>query len=355
MREGFFTDLVAYGLLQSYVLGLLISAILALVDRETGWSKLGLVSGWPVLGQLAFFFVTHDFYIYCFHRLQHKSNLLWRTHEAHHSVDDVDWLSGTRSHAAEILINQSIEFLPIVLLGAAPEVAFMKATLDAIWGMYIHSNLACRLNALYMIARAGSGHIGSSFSSLDIVTWLYLTESRGDAYGDGENQYFSSKGHDAPGLYAVMLALEKLPFDMIHRLRQLNGLPGHPDLGTPGIVTNTGSLGMGISKAKGLVLGRRLRGLGGRVFVMTGDGELQEGQIWESLIGAANLGLHEIVAIVDHNKLQSDTFVERTSSLGDLEGKFRSFGWRVERVNRHDFDELSEALGSAAGATDRRW
>jgi len=212
---------------------------------------------------------------------------------------------------------------------------------------------ACRLNALYMIARAGSGHIGSSFSSLDIVTWLYLSELGGGAHGESENQYFSSKGHDAPGLYAVMLALEKLPFDLIHRLRQLGGLPGHPDLATPGIVTNTGSLGMGISKAKGLVLGRRLRGSGGRVFVMTGDGELQEGQIWESLIGAANLGLHEIVAIVDHNKLQSDTFVERTSSLGDLEGKFRSFGWHVERVDGHDFHDLSLALGRATSSLDR--
>ncbi len=201
---------------------------------------------------------------------------------------------------------------------------------------------ACRLNALYMIARAGSGHIGSSFSSLDIVTWLHLHELRGEA--GVEELYFSSKGHDAPGLYALLIALEQLPFDAIHRLRQLDGLPGHPDIGTPGIVTNTGSLGMGISKGKGLVLGNRLRGKSSRVFVMTGDGELQEGQIWESLISAANGGLSEVCAIVDHNKLQSDTFVERTSSLGDLESKFKSFGWHVERVNGHDFGELGDAL-----------
>ncbi|HYP91084.1 MAG TPA: 1-deoxy-D-xylulose-5-phosphate synthase N-terminal domain-containing protein, partial [Polyangiaceae bacterium] len=178
---------------------------------------------------------------------------------------------------------------------------------------------ACRLNALYMIARAGSGHIGSSFSSLDIVTWLYLEQLR-RREGD---LYFSSKGHDAPGLYALLLALEELPFDAIHRLRQLDGLPGHPDVGTPGIVTNTGSLGMGISKAKGMALANRLAKKPARIYVMTGDGELQEGQIWESLISAANLGLHEVCAIVDHNKLQSDTFVEKTSSLGDLEAKFR--------------------------------
>ncbi|HYQ17029.1 MAG TPA: transketolase C-terminal domain-containing protein [Polyangiaceae bacterium] len=200
---------------------------------------------------------------------------------------------------------------------------------------------ACRLNALYMIARAGSGHIGSSFSSLDIVTWLYLEQLR-RREGD---LYFSSKGHDAPGLYSLLIALEELPFDSIHRLRQLDGLPGHPDVGTPGVVTNTGSLGMGISKAKGMALANRFTKTPARIFVMTGDGELQEGQIWESLISAANLGLAEICAIVDHNKLQSDTFVEKTSSLGDLEAKFKSFGWHVERVDGHDFAQLGAALG----------
>ena len=139
----------------------------------------------------------------------------------------------------------------------------------------------CRINTLYMVARAGSGHLGSSFSSLDIVSWLYLNElHQGDASGD---VYFSSKGHDAPGLYAVLLATGLLPFDRIHTLRRLGGLPGHPDVATPGVVTNTGPLGMGISKAKGMILANRLSGRQGRVFVMTGDGELQEGQIWESL------------------------------------------------------------------------
>lgn len=200
---------------------------------------------------------------------------------------------------------------------------------------------ACRLNALYMIARAGSGHIGSSFSSLDIVTWLHLEEL---GHTGGSDLYFSSKGHDAPGLYALLIALERLPFDSIHRLRQIDGLPGHPDIATPGIVTNTGSLGMGISKAKGMVLANRLTQRAGRVYVMTGDGELQEGQIWESLVSATNLRLHEICVVVDHNKLQSDTFVERTSALGDLEAKFKAFGFYVERVDGHDFDQLGAAL-----------
>ncbi len=158
LRDGFFTDLVGYGLFQSYVLGLLITAIIQWVDRSSGVSRLSLLSSWPVACQLAFFFVTHDFYIYWFHRLQHSSKYLWRIHEAHHSVDDVDWLSGTRSHAIEILINQTIEFLPIALLGAAPEVVLMKATLDAVWGMYIHSNLRVKSGALQYLLNGPEMH-----------------------------------------------------------------------------------------------------------------------------------------------------------------------------------------------------
>lgn len=140
-RPGLLTDLIGYGLLQSYLLGLLITGIIHYIDGSSGLSRLRLVSDWPVWFQLLFLLVTHDLYIYWFHRWQHHSDTLWRIHEAHHSVDDVDWLSGARSHSLEILVNQTIEFLPIVLLGAAPEVALMKATIDAVWGMYIHSNI----------------------------------------------------------------------------------------------------------------------------------------------------------------------------------------------------------------------
>ena len=201
----------------------------------------------------------------------------------------------------------------------------------------------CRLNTLYMIARAGSGHIGSSFSSLDIISWLLLEEMKeGDIY-------FSSKGHDAPGYYAALVGLGRLNFDLIHKLRRIDGLPGHPDIGTPGVVTNTGSLGMGISKAKGMVLANRMLKKSGRVFVLLGDGELQEGQIWESLTSAANFGLHEIIAIIDHNKLQSDTFIKNVSDLGDLEAKFRAFGWQVDRCDGHAFGALGGTLAKASG------
>jgi transketolase len=205
----------------------------------------------------------------------------------------------------------------------------------------------CRVNALYMIARAGSGHIGSSFSAMDIVSWLHLEEMRPrpGATRDGiADRYFSSKGHDAPGLYAVLAALGRLDFDLLHRLRRRGGLPGHPDIATPGMITNTGSLGMGVSKAKGMIRGNRLRGRDERIFVMTGDGELQEGQFWESLLSAANDRLHELTIIVDHNKLQSDTFVACVSDLGDLPGKLASFGWHVQRCSGHDFSALAAAL-----------
>ena len=205
----------------------------------------------------------------------------------------------------------------------------------------------CRINTLYMIARAGSGHIGSSFSSLDIVSWLYLNEIQ------PEDLYFSSKGHDVPGLYAVLLGLGVLPFENIHALRRLGGLPGHPDVATPGIVTNTGPLGMGISKAKGMAFANRLQGTPGRIYVLTGDGELQEGQLWESLASAANRGLGEITAIVDHNKVQSDTFVKSVSDLGDLKAKFRSFGWEVARCDGHDFAALQRVLRRFRTVTDR--
>ena len=114
------------------------------------------------------------------------------------------------------------------------------------------------------------------------------------------------------------------------------------------MVTNTGSLGMGISKAKGMVRADRLKGHERRYYVLTGDGELQEGQIWESLVSAANAGMGEITAIVDHNKLQSDYRVSQTSDLGDLAAKFASFGWHVERCDGHDLDAFSAALEACA-------
>ena len=210
-----------------------------------------------------------------------------------------------------------------------------------------------RINTLYMIEGAWSGHIGTSFSSLEIMSWLFLNELRDLATGpEACDIFFSSKGHDAPALYSVLIGLGLLPADKLHQLRRLHGLPGHPHVETPYIQANTGSLGMGISKAKGMALANRLAGTPRRIFVLTGDGELQEGQFWESLGSAANLQLGEIVAIIDHNKIQSDTWVRKVSDLGDLEAKLRAFGWHVARCDGHDVTALERTFRSLDAITD---
>lgn len=200
----------------------------------------------------------------------------------------------------------------------------------------------CRINVLYAVMRAGSGHLGTSFSSLEIMSWVYLYEL--SLCDGGAGRFFSSKGHDAPAQYAVLAACGVIDFDLLHHLRRAGGLPGHPDVRTPGMEVNSGSLGMGISRAKGFAEADRLAGRRTPTIVLTGDGELQEGQVWESLQGAANRGLGQITVVVDHNKMQSDTWVQRVSDLGDLELKFAAFGWRVARCDGHDVAAIGHAL-----------
>lgn len=144
-REGFFNDVIMYSIVQSYLLGLIIFGFLNWIKFNTNLYEYSLIVNWPIWVQVLFFVITHDFYIYWFHRWQHSNEVLWRTHEAHHSPKTVDWLSGSRSHSLEILINQTVEFAPIILLGAAPEVAIYKGMISAIWGMFIHSNIDIRL------------------------------------------------------------------------------------------------------------------------------------------------------------------------------------------------------------------
>lgn len=212
-----------------------------------------------------------------------------------------------------------------------------------------------RFNTLYMIAQAGSGHIGSSFSCMDILAWLWLQEmySPNDTEDANHDICFSSKGHDAPGLYALLIGLGKLDFDLIHSLRRYPGLPGHPDVSVPYIVTNTGSLGMGIAKARGMAIAKRLNNQSGRIYVITGDGELQEGQNYESLQPTANGEFSNITVIVDHNKMQSDTWVNKVSDLGDLEAKFKAFGWEVARHDGHDMVAFAKTLEHFKTITDR--
>jgi transketolase len=210
----------------------------------------------------------------------------------------------------------------------------------------------CRLNALVAVKRAGSGHLGSSFSAADIVVHLLWQELNTAALGwdhPDRDIFFSSKGHDVPGLYAALYAHGVLSRERFLGLRRLGGSDGHPDVGVPGIEANSGSLGMGLSKGRGMAWAKRHLGRGGRVVVMTGDGELQEGQNYEALQAAAHERMANLIAIVDRNQLQSDKPTSEILDLGDLEAKLGSFGWYVATCDGHDhmalaavFDELRD-------------
>jgi len=214
----------------------------------------------------------------------------------------------------------------------------------------------CRLNALVAVKRAGSGHLGSSFSAMDVVAFLLFDEldtaNLGWEHPD-RDVYFSSKGHDVPGLYAALFALGVIPRERFLRLRRLGGLDGHPDIGVPGIEANSGSLGMGISKGRGIAWAKRHLGRGGRVVVMTGDGELQEGQNYEGLQAAAQERLAGLTVVVDCNALQSDKPTDEIVSLGELEERFRVFGWHVETCDGHDTRALREAFAWFRDVQDR--
>src|SRR5262245_9633494 len=185
-REGFFDDFALYTIAQSYVLGIVIfSFIIARLDAVGGFSRFQLLAHVPLWLQVTGFVVTHDFYIYWMHRWQHRNRFMWRLHEAHHSPKSVDWLSGSRSHCLEILINQTVEFAPIVLLGASPEVVPLKGAISAVWGMYIHSNLNVHTGVLQRIINGPEMHrwhhtvgkgMRSNFSTkLAIWDWMFGT------------------------------------------------------------------------------------------------------------------------------------------------------------------------------------
>jgi sterol desaturase/sphingolipid hydroxylase (fatty acid hydroxylase superfamily) len=197
-REGFFNDLALYTIAQSYILGIIIfTFIIKSLDDAMKLSRLHLFANVPIWLQLVFFTLTHDFYIYWMHRWQHKNKFLWRLHEAHHSTKKVDWLSGSRSHAFEILINQTVEFLPIVLLGSPPEVAAYKGVISAVWGMYIHSNINVKTGWLQKIINGpemhrihhttGKGRNRNFATKLAIWDWLFgtafLTNEKASDYG----------------------------------------------------------------------------------------------------------------------------------------------------------------------------
>jgi sterol desaturase/sphingolipid hydroxylase (fatty acid hydroxylase superfamily) len=159
-REGFWVDLVWYTIIQSFVLKIVIfDFIIMPLQQHIDWSHWQGISRWPLALQVLFFLVTHDLYIYLFHRFQHSNKFFWRIHEAHHSGKEVDFLSGSRSHIMEIIINQTIEFAPIILLGASPEVVPIKALIDSMYGMFIHGNINVRMGRLKYLFNSPELHL----------------------------------------------------------------------------------------------------------------------------------------------------------------------------------------------------
>ena len=157
-RRGFAGDLIGYAVVQSAVLSVVINGLVRAIDAATGASRHGLVSQWPFAAQLALFVVTHDFYIYWFHRAQHRFGVLWRLHEAHHSAREIDWLAGSRSHALEIVINQTVEVAAMVLLGASTDVMLWKGAISVLWGMWIHANIDVRTGPLQYVLNGPEVH-----------------------------------------------------------------------------------------------------------------------------------------------------------------------------------------------------
>ena len=205
-----------------------------------------------------------------------------------------------------------------------------------------------RLQAMRMMAAAGSGHPGGSLSEVEILVALYYAKMNlGSGPDDPERDRFVlSKGHGNPPLYAILADKGYFPEEDLWTLRELGSpLQGHPDRNkTPGIECSTGSLGQGASIATGMALGLKYQGKGPHVYALTGDGELQEGIIWETAMAAAHYRLDNLTIIVDRNGLQIDGPTEEVMGLGDLAGKFRGFGFAVREIDGHDLDQILDAL-----------
>lgn len=214
----------------------------------------------------------------------------------------------------------------------------------------------CRYNTLVAVKKAGSGHLGSSLSAIDITTYLYLNEMNVFEVGfDSPDRdiYFSSKGHDVPGLYSLFYALGIIPEEKLLMLRRLRGLDGHPEVRQNGIEASTGSLGMGISKGKGFAWAKSYQHNKGHVYVLTGDGEFQEGQIYESLQATAHQKVNNITVIMDHNKYQTDMLVADVNNIEDVVTKVSAFGWHVVRIDGHDFNVLKKTFEELKKVTDK--
>jgi transketolase len=209
-----------------------------------------------------------------------------------------------------------------------------------------------RRHIIEMTTEAGSGHPGGSLSGADILTALYFHVMKVDPQNPDwpdRDRFVLSKGHAAPVLYAALAEKGYFPKEELLKLRKLGSmLQGHPDMkGTPGVEMSTGSLGQGLSAANGMALAAKLDGKSYRVFALLGDGECQEGQIWEAAMTAAHYKLDNLTAFVDHNGLQIDGPIEDVMSPESIQEKFKAFGWHVVDIDGHDFEQIIDAVEEA--------
>lgn len=210
-----------------------------------------------------------------------------------------------------------------------------------------------RLNILDLVGVGRAGHLGGSNSAADIVTALYFDQMRFDPKNprwEGRDRLLLSKGHAALCQYAALCELGVLEHDELSTIKTLGSrLQGHPDMRyCPGIEANTGSLGQGLSIALGMALGLRLDGGDQRVYCIMGDGELNEGQIWEAAMAAAHHKASRLIGIVDRNRVQATSTTCEVMDSGDVAAKFEAFGWRVLRIDGHDMNAIVDALTIAA-------
>lgn len=210
-----------------------------------------------------------------------------------------------------------------------------------------------RMGIIEGVFNAKSGHPGGSLSCVDILTYLYFDHMNidpQDPKNEDRDRFVLSKGHAAPALYSVLALRGFFPVEELKTLRKSDSmLQGHPSVKyTPGVDMCTGSLGQGISAACGMALGAKLAGKGFRVFAVLGDGEIQEGQVWEAAMYASAKGLDNLVAVVDNNGLQIDGKIAEVNSPYPIAEKFKSFGWNVLEISAHSFDEIDAAFNAAA-------
>ena len=209
-----------------------------------------------------------------------------------------------------------------------------------------------RIGILDGVFNAGCGHPGGSLSIAELLTYLYFKEMKIDPANpkwEDRDRFVLSKGHTAPALYATLAERGFFPVEELKTLRKIDSrLQGHPDMkGIPGVDMSTGSLGLGISAACGMALAGKTAGKDYRVYTILGDGESEEGQVWEAAMFAAHYKLDNLVAIVDWNGLQIDGTIEEVMNPTPHNLKFSAFGWNVISIDAHDFDQIEAALAAA--------